>query len=163
MMAGTSKRTNPGVWTAGDFYGANGTINGVAVASDTMLITGVVVLPGIEAPTAERSPLIMRPYDQELVACRRYYQKIGGEVLGDIILQGVATGASQPFSATLSLVPTMRAAPTAVRFGTWTDTNVTFTSFFPSKTSLGWNVQSVATGQFFTYGNLGGFACDARL
>ena len=42
--------------------------------SDIFRITGVVVLPGIEAPSAARSPLIMRPYDQELLTCQRYWQ-----------------------------------------------------------------------------------------
>ena len=74
MMAGTTLQTAPNVWTAGGFYGVTGTINGVATTSDVMYITGVVVLPGIEAPTAARSPLIMRPYDQELVTCQRYLE-----------------------------------------------------------------------------------------
>jgi hypothetical protein len=47
----------------------------VAATSDVFRITGVVVLPGIEAPSAARSPLIMRPYDQELLICQRYWQK----------------------------------------------------------------------------------------
>jgi hypothetical protein len=38
-------------------------------------LTGVVVLPGIEAPSAARAPFIMRPFDQELLLCQRYYEK----------------------------------------------------------------------------------------
>jgi hypothetical protein len=62
-------------WVAGSFIAAPGQVNAVAATTDVFRITGVVVLPGIEAPSAARSPLIMRPYDQELLTCRRYWQK----------------------------------------------------------------------------------------
>jgi hypothetical protein len=80
MMAGSNRVTTAGAWTAGWFVGVTGTVNGVAATTDAMLITGVVVLPGIEAPSAARSPLIMRPYDQELVTCQRHYFKTGASV-----------------------------------------------------------------------------------
>jgi len=62
-------------WIAGTYSAAPGQINGVAATSDIFRITGVVVLPGTQAPTAAQSPTIMRPYDQELVTCQRYYWK----------------------------------------------------------------------------------------
>ena len=68
-------------WSTGSYSAAPGQINGVAATSDSFRITGVVVLPGIEAPSAARSPLIMRPYDQELITCKRYYQKFPGIVV----------------------------------------------------------------------------------
>ena len=34
-----------------------------------------MVLPGLELPPPERVPYIMRPFDQELMLCRRYYWK----------------------------------------------------------------------------------------
>ena len=82
-MAAGSTLTAPSVntWGAGDYSAAPGQINGVAATSDAFRITGVVVLPGIEAPTAARSPLIMRPYDQEIMTCRRYW-KVNGDVIG---------------------------------------------------------------------------------
>jgi len=75
LMLGSTHQAPAGAWTAGTFYGATGTINGVAATSDRFILTGVTVLPGTQAPTAAQSPLIMRPYDQELVTCRRYYYK----------------------------------------------------------------------------------------
>ena len=63
-------------WIATACAAAPGQVNGVSSTSSVFRITGVVVLPGIEAPSAERSPLIMRPYDQELLACQRYYLKM---------------------------------------------------------------------------------------
>jgi len=61
-------------WLTGNYIAAPGQINGVAAVSDAFNISGVVVLPGSQAPTAAQSPMIMRPYDQELVTCKRYWQ-----------------------------------------------------------------------------------------
>ena len=79
MMLGNNHVTAPGVWTAGSFYGATGTINGAASTSptDTMLITGVTLLAGTAGPSAANSALAMRPYPEELRLCYRYYEKIG--------------------------------------------------------------------------------------
>jgi hypothetical protein len=63
------------VWTAGTYVAAPGQVNGVAATTDNFRITGVTVLPGNEAPSAARSPFIMRPFDQELRMCLRYYEK----------------------------------------------------------------------------------------
>jgi len=63
-----------GVWYGTNYIAAPGQVNGVATTSDVLRITGVVILPGTQAPTAAQSPLIMRPYDQELVTCQRYYE-----------------------------------------------------------------------------------------
>jgi hypothetical protein len=62
-------------WSVGNFVAAPGQVNGVAATSDVFRLTGVVVLPGVLAPTAQQSPLIMRPYDQELLLCQRYWTK----------------------------------------------------------------------------------------
>jgi len=74
MAAGTTL-TAPAAntWYGTNYSAAPGQVNGVASTSDVFVITGVVVLPGIEAPTAAQSPLIMRPYDQELLTCQRYW------------------------------------------------------------------------------------------
>jgi hypothetical protein len=81
MMVGATGQTAPGVWTVGNFTGATGTTNGVAAASDLMLLTGVVILPGSDAPTAARSSLIMKPYGEELLTCRRYYELLGRDLI----------------------------------------------------------------------------------
>jgi len=92
-------------WYGVNYIAAPGQINAVAATSDVFRITGVVVLPGIEAPSAARSSLIMRPYDQELVTCQRYFRRIPGSGL-----------AGQTQSATGILVtcsyPPLRAAVT---------------------------------------------------
>jgi hypothetical protein len=127
MMAGTSWQTAAGAWTAGNFLGATGTINGVAATTDIMMITGVVVLPGIEAPSAARSPFIMRPYDQELVTCQRYFRKL---VSGSGAAYST-TGAQMQF-----LHPGMRGNPTSVLVGTATLTDIFVTNYTQSASHI---------------------------
>lgn len=74
LGAGSNNTTGvPGSWGTSNILGTSSTTNFMAATNNQFNITGVVVLPGIEAPSAARSPLIMRPYDQELVTCRRYF------------------------------------------------------------------------------------------
>jgi hypothetical protein len=105
-MASGTTLTAPAanVWNTSFFIAAPGQINGVAATTDIFRILGVVVLPGIEAPSAARSPLIMRPYDQELVTCQRYYKQTQ---------QG--TGISYATTSVRFIVPmgVMRTPPTA--------------------------------------------------
>jgi hypothetical protein len=111
-MATGSTFTAPSAnsWLAGNYQAAPGQINAVAATSDIFRITGVVLLPGTQGPTAQQSPLVMRPYDQELLACRRYYQRIGDLVTGTAIAAGFC------YSTTLAIIPykfpVMRASPT---------------------------------------------------
>jgi hypothetical protein len=62
-------------WLTTNYVGGPGQVNGAAATTDNLYLAGVVVLPGVEAPSAARSPYIMRPYDQELLTCQRYYEK----------------------------------------------------------------------------------------
>ena len=90
---------------------SDGVPNNSATTSDTAAITGVVVLPGLEAPSAVRSPLIMRPYDQELLTCKRYLLMRGfnaNQLIGTFQAFNVGGANGQLFT----LSPTMRIAPT---------------------------------------------------
>lgn len=101
---------------ANTWYGVNYIATAVTTnffaATGTANITGVVVLPGTEAPSSARSPFIMRPYDQELTVCRRYLWK---RYLATTIQN---LGTLQAYTATLAagnlfqINPEMRAAPT---------------------------------------------------
>lgn len=48
-----------------------GTVNNAAY------LTGVNVLPGVDAPTAAQSINIQRPYGPELALCQRYWEQVG--------------------------------------------------------------------------------------
>jgi hypothetical protein len=77
VMCGTSFQAAPGSWLAANAFGPTGAFNGAANVANRFSITGLIVLPGLELPSQARAPLIMRPYDQELITCYRYYEKIG--------------------------------------------------------------------------------------
>jgi hypothetical protein len=95
-------------WLTGSYLSVAGQVNNVAAANDTCRWAGLVVLPGIEAPSAERSPLIMRPFDQELVTCQRYFEPIGkGGLFG---LTNATTGTIVHYTNKV----TKRANPTLV-------------------------------------------------
>jgi hypothetical protein len=75
MATGTTFAGAANTWAATNYIGVTGTTNGVAATTDTFQIAGVVVLPGIELPSAARAPFIMRLFDQDLMICQRYYEK----------------------------------------------------------------------------------------
>jgi hypothetical protein len=137
------------------------TPNLLATASNYASIAGVVVLPGIYAPTAAQSPLIMRPYDQELVTCQRYYRKLGGRTFADVMFFGYSN--TNSVGTTLSVSPHMRATPAAAIFGTFTNINVAGQTLYPSVDGLSWQIAAIAAGHVSSYGNIGGFTLDARL
>jgi hypothetical protein len=93
-------------WVDGNYVAAPGQVNGLSSTANQFRITGVIVLPGIEAPTAAQSPLIMRPYDQELLTCKRYWQSVAWAINGVSGIAGnVGGNAMYPV--------TMRASPAA--------------------------------------------------
>jgi len=99
---GSGRKTTANTWaTQGTAVGTAATTNFFAAGGFTY-ITGVTVLPGTQAPTAAQSPTIMRPYDQELQTCMRYYQKYGGLLIPN------STQASTAFVYPVA----MRATPT---------------------------------------------------
>jgi len=124
MMAGSTACTTPGVWTAGLFWGAPGTVNCCATTSDNFAISGLVVLPGTQAPAAAQSPLLMRPYDQELLICKRYYQKSynadvapgTATAAGPVVRSVTSVGASLSYGGVSFQIP-MRANPAVTVYG----------------------------------------------
>jgi hypothetical protein len=113
LMAGVSKTKAAGAWGAGAFVGATGTTNGLAATNNQCYLSGVIVLPGVEAPSAARSALIMRPYDQELLTCQRYLQTFGS--LGASPFEILAPGHTQGttvYYADIVFRQLMRASPT---------------------------------------------------
>jgi len=79
-----------GTWYGANYFAASGQVNGLDSTSNSFRLTGVVVLPGTQAPSATQSPLIMRPYDQELLTCQRYFKKFGTGMGGTWISSSVA-------------------------------------------------------------------------
>ena len=109
FACGTTNSTSTlNAWQAGNVQAASTQVNMMASTANGFRITGLVVLPGIEAPSAARSPLIMRPYDQELLTCQRYYQKWIG-----VMTAGYHNSAGGTLISSYIVSPQLRATPTA--------------------------------------------------
>lgn len=61
-------------WSASAIFGATGTTNSVAATTDIYQITGLVVLPANELPTSDRLPNVIRPFSEELILSKRYFE-----------------------------------------------------------------------------------------
>jgi len=75
IAGGSSRAGTAGAWAGSDYSGATSTTNGVAATSDTFQITGLIVLPGLELPSSERAPFIIRSFDDEAARAKRYWEK----------------------------------------------------------------------------------------
>jgi Protein of unknown function (DUF2793) len=75
LAGGSSRVGTANAWAGSDYSGATGTTNGVAATSDVFYIGNLISLPGIELPDSTRAAFIMRPFDQELLLCKRYWEK----------------------------------------------------------------------------------------
>jgi hypothetical protein len=118
-------------WVAGNYQAAPGQVNAVAATTDVFRITGVTVLPGTEAPSAARSPFVMRPYGQELAVCQRY--------LTAIAVAGISFpvfGFTNNVVITFPMPVPMRAAPTVI--SPWADGN--YQNAPPPTTPLTWTL-----------------------
>ena len=127
MACGTSLQGAAGTWTTTDVQGATGTINGIAASTDYLQITGVVIIPGSELPPQVRAPFIMRPYIQELAACRRYFT-LRSPISGGIYS---ATNAQLfvDYGGPMRVVPTMNGQTAVISItnpnsGMWTQASV---------------------------------------
>ena len=94
-------------WTVGNYVSHSSQVNAVAATSDIFQIAAVIVLPGSEAPSAARASLIMRPADQELMTCQRYFETGYFQLDGYTGAAGIGIKAAIPFRIV------KRAAPTA--------------------------------------------------
>jgi hypothetical protein len=176
IAGGSSRVGTAGAWAGSDYSGATATANGVAATSDTFQVTGLLVLPGIELPASDRAPFIMRPLDQELPLCKRYWQKSydyavapGTASVTNGLVSALAGGTTR-VSAAVPLTPAMRAAPIVTLYsfnGTanaWSNTSnvdtATLTGGF-----IGQSFISDLSGSGLTKGDeyYGHFKADARL
>jgi hypothetical protein len=117
-----------GSWLGGSYSAAPGQINGVAATSDIFRLHGVIVLPGNEAPSAARSPFVMRSYDQELAVCKRYLRLIQPEGAG------VAAGTVSAYFTVRH--EGLRAAPTAIMTAPALITNVVSAEYVQSAANV---------------------------
>jgi hypothetical protein len=103
-LAGTTYRGVAG-WQAGAFLSTGSTTNQFATNNSQMVISGFGVWPGLDAPSVTALPNVMRPYDQELATCKRYWQ---------IVTYNWSTwhGDGNAYASTIPLPVSMRVTPT---------------------------------------------------
>jgi len=70
---GTNYQGPANTWSTSFAVATSATTNMFATVGAQTSITGLTIHPGTEAPTAERSPFIARPYGEELRICQRYF------------------------------------------------------------------------------------------
>jgi hypothetical protein len=141
-------------WLTGNYMAASGQVNGVGATSDVFRITGVTFLPGIQAPTAAQSPLLARPYDEELLMCERYYQFVAAAADFE------ASGASIAIEP-LTFAPTMRSMPTCTYSTTGAANNMGSITLTPVSARHGTcTFTASGAGRAYHYGKI---LCDARL
>jgi hypothetical protein len=66
---------SPGAWTATNTTQTTNATNLLGTNNNLTLVTGLILLPGIELPPSDRAALIMRPFDLELRSCRRHFYR----------------------------------------------------------------------------------------
>jgi len=155
LGCGTTFQTpTPATWQTGQFFSTVNSTRFFTTANNFVQITGVVILPGTEAPSAARSPLIMRPFDQELTLCKRYWQIVPYHMY-------IATAAAGQTAVNTLTFTEMRIAPSPI-----TDVPVINTNFLTKV------VASQGPIGLFTYANTsaagyselaGTFKLNARL
>ena len=65
----------PNAWTATASNQSTGSTNFIGATNNTTEVTGLILLPGSQGPIDANAPNIMRPFDEELTRCLRYYTK----------------------------------------------------------------------------------------
>jgi hypothetical protein len=99
---------------------------------------------------AVATPFERRNCAQEVSFCSRYFQKLGGTTLADIVIQGYAVNASFNIASTTA-IPQMRKEPIASVAGTWGNVNASALNFYISPTSVGLQAVSAAAGAVSVY------------
>ena len=149
--AGSNIQGPANAWLASNAVATAATTNFFATAGNQMLIAGVVVLPGIEAPSAARSASIMRPYGQEMLICQRLFEMQTKLYYG-------AAFANTPSSIRAVLPYQQKRAAPSIAFGGTMAFN-TAGSLFTISSPV--SVQAEATGQFFFQGTTTGATTSA--
>jgi hypothetical protein len=155
---GTTFTGTANTWATGNYLGATGTTNGVAATSDVFRITGVTLLPGSGVLSSANITDYLRPYNEELPLCQRYWQKLTWTI------EGNASGSLARIAFTTA-IPTMRTTPSRTRITTGTSSNIrasdptSYVIASPiSDSSLYCSAESAAAGQVSAANFVDGFS-----
>lgn len=109
MAAGPNVAIAPGAWTNhSSAVGSVNQINGCAALTDRFRIGGISLMPSSVPVLATRAFLAMRPFEDELHECKRYYE------IGHFACQAIQSSSmtGRGYSMPINFKVTKRAAPT---------------------------------------------------
>lgn len=118
FAAGANYIDAPNQWLSGsNRFAATGQSNFFPVSNAGMTITGVIILPGPQAPDSERQPLVCRRQIDETILVQRYFRRFVWT------LEGYSFG-SQARVTAVHQMPPMRTSPAVVRQSIAASTNI---------------------------------------
>jgi hypothetical protein len=151
LMAGTTFQQAANSWGTANALGSPNQFTFMGTLSNVFELFDVSLTEGTVAPTYQ-----VPDYTSEILLCKRYYQKYGGETQFDAALAVYATAAS-PHNCPLVFFTEMRVAPTPNFVGTWLYTNGTAISHaIKSKTTILFTITTSAAGYANYYNNVAG-------
>ncbi len=129
-------------------FAPTGAVSVVSTNGATFYITGVQLEQNTSATPFER-----RLYGQELAACQRYYQVVGGTNGGFPMATSYFSAGSQTARFPISFPVQMRSAPTITKNGTW-DGNANQPSVgYISKDGFAMELNSAGSGMQYSFPN----------
>ena len=117
LGVGSTLSGTAGSWSANNYLSATGATSVVGTSGATFYITGVQFETGSTATTFD-----YRNYGTELAMCQRYYETMGADVTGSLLVSGNPSSAQQ-INTTFTYKVTKRTTPTVTKVGTWSVTN----------------------------------------
>jgi hypothetical protein len=115
----TASPVAPGSWTATSAVQTTNATNLLGVNNNQTIMTGLILLPGLELPPSDRAPLLMRPFDQELALVKRYFQRWMQPALRGVIDAGTTTNADRmgmPLPVEMRIAPALTISGTMLVF-----------------------------------------------
>lgn len=173
MASGSTNKGTLNSWNSDAKTSAAGQTDFFGYAANLhVAITGLIVVPGGELPSASRSSLIMRPYEDELTLCFRqmfsWRADSGAQRLGSMLADTSTTG-----QMILSLPRALRAAPEVSFSGITIVGTVSAAAPYGGYSidangliAIGWTVSGASAGasyQVYSTGSSSYFLLDARL
>lgn len=107
LGVGTTYSGTADAWTTGPKVSATGATSVVSTNAATWQMTGVQLEVGDTA-----TPFEHRPYDMELLRCKRYYHKIAGNTTDQVLVSSGGHANTTTFRGHYIFQTTMRSAPT---------------------------------------------------
>jgi hypothetical protein len=114
LGSGSNWNGTNATWQNGNTWKTSSQTAFTATSGATFYITGVQLEVGSTATSFD-----YRPYGTELALCQRYYETIGLDGIGGLLIAGCATAASEQVNNSLVYKITKRATPTVTKVGTW--------------------------------------------